>query len=629
MILEPNYEQILSKVSDYLRQLGVVIKNEGTSMKIQTTLLGDEKFEVLLSEFVSVLVALEEYKSRLNELQTDFDKFGNYINDQLGILIGSSDFTDLERILNQLCLILVNFIEIRSCFVLTLTENEFKCVFKFGLLNDFETSSLDTLKRYLLNKIKLKVNCYEVKDKTSLGGVCELGGKFLYLFPQDGINFKTLVGFFVDQNCTEYFERILNITSDLINLILKLHNYEKELVAYTSHLENLVNERTLKIQEEKRKAEEANASKSRFISNMSHELRTPLTAIVGYSMILRDGLLGTFNEEQRSALDSIVTAAEHLKSLIDDVLNLARIESGKDVPKSEQVEIEYLNSVIEIVKPLADKKNIGISFEIDTEASSCKFLVDRRHLRQIMLNLLSNAVKYTPDGGSVRVKVSKLADKLKIDVIDTGIGISEEHLERLFDRFERGDDEYSLAQEGTGIGLSITKSLVELNGGSISVKSQLNQGSTFTVFLPRTNIESRDLVQDSSTSFEDLTNISVLLVEDDVISSTLIEKVLVKLGAAVTKAASFEDAIKNINSKIDIVITDIGLKGQKSGLELLKLVKDSGINVPVIVLSANNDPALSETVFKLGADDFILKPFNSKELVSRVKNLVSNYLLLK
>lgn len=226
-------------------------------------------------------------------------------------------------------------------------------------------------------------------------------------------------------------------------------------------------------------------SKNMFLANMSHELRTPLNGIIGFAEFLIDGKPGDLNSRQKEYLGDILNSGRHLLQLINDVLDLAKVESGKMELSPEQFSIsKAIEEVCAVAKPLAIKKHIQISVEVMLEDDTVT--LDQQKLKQVLYNLLSNALKFTDDEGYVGVKVfSESPDTFKIEVRDSGIGIREEDIVRLFKEFEQLESGTSRHYEGTGLGLALTRRIVEIQGGTIGVTSKLGAGSTFWVTLPR------------------------------------------------------------------------------------------------------------------------------------------------
>jgi signal transduction histidine kinase len=227
--------------------------------------------------------------------------------------------------------------------------------------------------------------------------------------------------------------------------------------------------------------EAASRHKSEFLASASHELRTPLNAIIGFSGMLKKRMIGDLNEKQAEYVEDIFTSGNHLLSLINDLLDLAKVESGRIELEVKQFDLpSALENSITLVRERANRHGILIDLAVDERLSS--FMGDERKLKQIMLNLLSNAVKFTPDGGRIGVKAIPAYRGAQISVSDTGVGIKAEDQQAIFEEFRQvGDDAHK--REGTGLGLTLTKKLVELHGGWIRVESEVGKGSTFTFIL--------------------------------------------------------------------------------------------------------------------------------------------------
>jgi PAS domain S-box-containing protein len=232
-----------------------------------------------------------------------------------------------------------------------------------------------------------------------------------------------------------------------------------------------------------REALAASRAKSDFLARMSHELRTPLAAIIGYGELLADGITGPVNDEQKRQLTRIRSSANHLLSIIDEILTLARMEAGKEKVEMRDVDVvDLMDSVASMAEPLASAK--GLSFDVDVEPRDLSMKTDPVKLRQVLLNLLSNAVKYTEKGG-ITLRSEARDGVVNFLVSDTGVGVGEEHLDKIFEPFWQVEQTTTRRSGGTGLGLAVTRQFVDLLDGKIDVSSELGRGSTFTVTLPR------------------------------------------------------------------------------------------------------------------------------------------------
>ncbi len=237
------------------------------------------------------------------------------------------------------------------------------------------------------------------------------------------------------------------------------------------------------IEDKSRQLEVASRHKSEFLANMSHELRTPLNAIIGFSEVLLERMFGEINEKQTEYLQDVLSSGRHLLSLINDILDLSKIEAGRMELELASFDLPLaLQNAMTLVRERADRHGIALSLAVDERLGA--FAGDERKIKQILLNLLSNAVKFTPEGGRISVKAMPADGSVEISVSDTGIGIAPEDQEKIFEEFRQVGSDYARKREGTGLGLTLTKKFVEMHGGKIWVKSEVGKGSTFTFTLP-------------------------------------------------------------------------------------------------------------------------------------------------
>jgi signal transduction histidine kinase len=237
------------------------------------------------------------------------------------------------------------------------------------------------------------------------------------------------------------------------------------------------------IQEKSAQLEVANRHKSEFLANMSHELRTPLNAIIGFSDVLLQKMFGELNEQQADYLEDIRSSGSHLLTLINDILDLSKIEAGRmELEVAQFSLVAALNNAVTLVRERAQSHGIRLALEVAPELDTV--VADERKLKQVVVNLLANAVKFTPDGGTVSLRASRDNGEVRLAVHDTGIGIAGADQQRIFEEFQQASHQTEKSREGTGLGLSLSKRMVELHGGTISVESAPGKGSTFTVALP-------------------------------------------------------------------------------------------------------------------------------------------------
>jgi signal transduction histidine kinase len=278
-------------------------------------------------------------------------------------------------------------------------------------------------------------------------------------------------------------------------MIVSLKKARDELKQWGEELEGKVQERTAELEQRGRelsdtnvRLEEMSRHKSQFLANMSHELRTPLNSIIGYTKLMLDGLEGDINEEQQKDLHTVYRNSKHLLELINDLLDVAKIEAGKIVLSCEEFTIsDFLAEVIPSVELLAREKGLTLTYSIAPGID--QLCADRAKTKQVLINLLGNAIKFTNEG-SVKLNVAETDSDFIFSVTDTGMGMKKEDLKAIFDSFKQVGPAQTAGYEGTGLGLAISKQFIEMQGGKIWAESELGKGSTFTFTLPKKVIKS-------------------------------------------------------------------------------------------------------------------------------------------
>ena len=367
---------------------------------------------------------------------------------------------------------------------------------------------------------------------------------------------------------------------------------------------------------------EAERAKSEFVSTVSHELRTPMTAVKGYVDLLLMGATGDLSAQQRRFLQVIKGNSDRLSSLVNDLLDISRLESGRIVLELAPIEMAPLIEQVALtITPKAQNKNIQIRTIVP--AGLPKVRGDNNRVNQILTNLIGNAYKYTPPGGAISIYAYVKDEMFHVGVLDTGIGITTEHQEKVFDRFFRVDDPLVQEEAGTGLGLSITVSLIHMHGGEIFLESELGEGSLFTFTLPLAEGESTDPVGEPPVGFGVVHRSVVLVVEDDAEVAELLRLTLENEGHQVLVAQSGEEALRIARKRyLDLISLDIRLPGL-DGMEVLELLKRAPetADVPVVIVSAIKEN--KERGLALGAIDYLTKPIDTDELVAVIKEAVS------
>lgn len=416
-------------------------------------------------------------------------------------------------------------------------------------------------------------------------------------------------------------------------MLEEIQQRDTALLQARDKLEKRVEERTVELaaankelELRNREVERATQLKSSFLANMSHELRTPLNAIVGFSDLLGEQTAGQLNPKQARFVHHIKQGSTHLLQLINDILDLSKIEAG-------QLEFRYENfgvkdaipEVLSTIRPLAMAKNITVQEDLRTDLA---IRADRVRFKQVLYNLLSNAVKFTPKNGKLDIESYNNGDMIYVSVSDTGIGIRPEDHAMIFEEFRQVEGSTSTHQ-GTGLGLAITKRLVERQGGTISLKSELGKGSKFTVSFPVGKDKARPQAEVSRPAEAHSTPTErtplVLVVDDELASRELLTSYLAPSYRIVTAESGAEALAKSRELRPDAMILDV-LMAKGNGFETLIALRNAPetATIPIIILSIVDQKQIG---FALGATDYLVKPISRPLLLETVRKYVGPQLV--
>jgi len=387
------------------------------------------------------------------------------------------------------------------------------------------------------------------------------------------------------------------------------------------------------LQKTKEQAEAANRTKSEFLANMSHEIRTPINAVLGFCQILKDQHVGSLNEKQDDYLDNIIESSNRLLFLINDILDISRVESGK-------IEITpvnfFLNSFIERLNqtfvPLANKKNISMQINISPDVP--KYLIgDEYRIEQILKNLISNAIKFT-NKGIIDVLIEKQSnDEILFKVSDTGIGIPEHQQKNLFEKFFQADSSYTKKYAGAGLGLAISKELIELMDGKIWFESEVGKGSTFFLKLKLKasddqfiyeNDQNKPIANKVRTIRKSL---KILLAEDDELNRKSISYFLKRKGHLISFANNGKEALTALETQdFDIILMDVQMP-EMDGIKATRLIRAStsgkfNPQIPIIALTAYAMKGDRERFLEAGMNDYVSKPIDTDHLIEKLNSLI-------
>jgi PAS domain S-box-containing protein len=369
----------------------------------------------------------------------------------------------------------------------------------------------------------------------------------------------------------------------------------------------------------RRQAEEASRAKSQFLANMSHELRTPMNAIIGFTRLVLSKAGPSLEPRQADNLRKVLASADALLRLINDILDLSKIEAGRMEVHAETVVLpDLLNAALESVRPQADAKRLTLALHVSDDFTTV--VTDAPKVNQILLNLLSNAVKFTEAGG-VTLTAEAPDGQLVLSVADTGCGIPAEQQERIFEDFTQGDGSAARKYGGTGLGLAITRRLAALLKGQVRVESEVGRGSTFTVTLPLCPLPPAPVSTANGDSDLPADAPLILTVDDDPTMRDLLRQELVPAGFRVVAAANGAEAVARVRElHPDAVTLDIFMPGRDGWDALLQIKSDPATRrTPVVIVSVLDEPSLGK---RLGADDYLMKPVTREALLDCLHRLL-------
>jgi PAS domain S-box-containing protein len=479
-------------------------------------------------------------------------------------------------------------------------------------------------------KIDLKESCFIGKD------FIEILHKYSPLIIDD---YKTFITDILDlvKEKKKVFNKIITLKNGcMLSYDFIPIKYDCQVLGYVWNYRDVTEEHymTHLLHKAKEEAEQANKAKSIFLSNMSHEFRTPLNAIVGFSQILKMRK-HSFSEEEQDYLDEIIKASHHLLNLVNDILDLSQIESGKTKLHFEEFRInELIVESIQMIQPFLKKSNLKLHTDLVMD-KDIYVRLDKIRTKQILINLLSNAIKYNKSNGSIFITstLDKERKNVLIHIIDTGIGIKKEDLSRIFDIFYRGKEHQQII-EGSGVGLSVTRDLVHLMNGSIEVSSEEGQGTKFTIsfpilpkYLQENMMPTQPDVINNISSLRLLKDLKILYVEPNPIHVEILKVLLYEKQDIIIDSArnTWEAARKIKENAYDVLLIDIHLL-DKDGGDLFRFIRyENNMNqyTPIIAVSADSSDKLIDKAKEMGFADYITKPIKLGELVQSIQNVLT------
>ena len=443
---------------------------------------------------------------------------------------------------------------------------------------------------------------------------------------------------FVKDNLIAFFITAIFFALSIISIILVLLRKARKAEAVAKLAANNTQKLNDKLEIALKKAEDASLAKTRFLNNMSHDIRTPMNVILGYAQLMEDELKGKDMPETLEHLEKMQQSGNLLLSIINNVLDMARIESGRMELDENYCRIEDVRkSLFAVFDEKARKKNIALHYTMNVEHEHV--LTDVTKVKEIFVNILSNAIKYTPSGGSVMMSVDELpCDEpgymiVRNRVSDTGIGMSQDYMTKIFDAFTREQNTTKSKIAGTGLGMSIVRKYVELLGGTIDVESELGKGSTITVTLKHKIADEsyyvKKHIEESGTGSEILEGRNILLAEDNDLNAEITEAILERAGIKIERV---EDGIQCVNmiekmpaGTYDMILMDIQMpkmNGYKATQAIRRLPDKDKACIPIIAMTANAFEEDKRDALAVGMNGHIAKPIELDKLLSMLSEVI-------
>ena len=458
----------------------------------------------------------------------------------------------------------------------------------------------------------------------SLVNIQKFGKESMEILQQSWVSINTSYSNLIASERTRVLaEHLGKINQQLEAQSEELQDQAEELQDQAAELQytsDELQEQNIELEAQRKQVEAANKLKSEFLSNMSHELRTPLNSIMALSRVLIMQASNKLNADEKNYLEIVERNGKRLLALINDILDLSKIEAGKMeiLPKSFSIPL-FLQTLKENIQGLSEEKGLSLTLNLSDKLPLLES--DESRLHQVLTNIMGNAVKFTEKGG-VTVSAESNNEKVFITVQDTGIGISEENLPTIFDEFVQVDGTSSRQYEGTGLGLAIAKKMMNILGGNIEVESELGKGAAFTVTIPikwHEELLLRDSFNSEDSSSSSLAN-TILVVDDDKKTVKRISEYLNEAGYKTITATTGKEALKLADRYQPFAITLDIIMEDMDGWEVMQKLKNNikTRDIPVIIVSVSND---KETGFALGAVGFVNKPVNKQVLISQIRDI--------